>query len=141
MAANPPEPVDEPPAPPAEPAGDGDALLTWDGPAQAAPAAEPADGPPAEAAPPAQLCPSCRSPRLGTEDYCADCGWVFPNEPAPAADPPAPATRINDRYELGERVGRRGPVERFRGRGFVSTADEPIPVVLLRAPVAPPAAP
>src|SRR5262249_38160450 len=47
-------------------------------------------------------------------------------------------TRINERYELGVRIAHRGEVERFHGRGFVTTVDEPVPIILLRAPAAAP---
>jgi protein phosphatase len=117
-------------------------------------AAEPAaDGPPAEpvvpaeppppAAPAPQLCPHCQAPRQGTQEYCDDCGWIFPSAPAEAAPPaaaPAPTvTRINERYELCELIIQHGDFCRFRGRGFLSDTPEPLPLVILRAPAAQPA--
>jgi serine/threonine protein phosphatase PrpC len=139
MSPSPSDPVPDTTAPPAETAGEEDALLAWDGPAKL-PAAEPVDGDGAVAseAPAAPPCPSCQAPRTGSEEYCGDCGWVFASAPVPtnpAGDlPPPSATRITERYELGERLGKRGRVERYRGRGFITTADEPVPIVLLRAP-------
>ncbi len=79
-------------------------------------------------------CPVCQSPHIGKNPYCLDCGYYFsPNElsAAPAAAAPAgPAVRLQDRFEVGAKVGERRGVERFRGvdRG----AEPPAAVWIIR---------
>ena len=101
--------------------------------------------PPGPPAPP-QLCPSCQTPRKGSQPFCEDCGWMFgPNDPVPVngavpnpvASNPAPAnrpplgTRLKDRYEIQEQVGERSGVYRYRGLDHGS--GPPTPVVIVQA--------
>lgn len=105
--------------------------------AEAVPTVEPA--PP----PPPQPCPICATPRAGGS-YCDGCGYYFPPDAAPApvvVGAPvaevvpvaaAPAVRVRERYELGERVSERAGVERFRALDH-GAGPSPVPVVLVRA--------
>jgi serine/threonine protein phosphatase PrpC len=88
-------------------------------------------------APRPEFCPYCQAPRTGTEVYCANCGWIFPAPaPAPAAgsaDNAAP--RLHGRYELGERIGERGNVVRYRGLDHGANGGGPTTVIILRSPL------
>jgi PPM family protein phosphatase len=102
--------------------------------------------PPSPPAPP-QLCPSCQTPRKGTQPFCEDCGWMFgPNDPLPASNGPLPTpaasnpapvnrpalgTRLKERYEIQEQLSERSGVFRYRGLDHGSTP--PLPVVLVQA--------
>ncbi len=146
--------VDPPPAPPtaipvAEPiAGDAPEAVPVAEVVEAAPVAEPAEAPPpAFAAPPAIPCPVCQSPHVGKNPYCSDCGYYFSAEElsaaasgsaAPAA-PPAPAVRLQDRFEVGAKVSERQGVQRFRGLDHAATP--PAPVWVVRQPLPPSAEP
>ena len=81
----------------------------------AAPVAEPS-----AAAPAPQLCPYCQAARKGEQIYCDECGWIFPaaESAGTRASAPASASRLKDRYALGEKFGERGGVARFRGLDF-----------------------
>lgn len=115
-------------------------LPTWD------------ETPPPQAAPPAEAqsnampvataavepgCPHCRTPRNGPQEYCDNCGWLFPKEASTIPPPDEFPRRVNQQYELTGQIDQRGDVYRFRGRGFLSGDLAPLPVVLVRAPVAP----
>jgi serine/threonine protein phosphatase PrpC len=113
--------------------------------AEAPPAAVPLEAPAAEAAP-AVMCPVCGSPHKGSNPHCADCGYYFSPADlaggAPAAVPVAPAgpvLRLQDRFELGEKLSERQGVTRFRGVDLA--ASPPAPVVILRQELPPQAAP
>src|SRR5439155_1624078 len=82
-----------------------------------------------------ELCPFCQAPRSGEQVYCPECGWIFP-PPAPAAlGPSAPPAqlRLRDRYELGEPLGERGGVTRYRGLDHDADGSGPVPVIILRS--------
>jgi serine/threonine protein phosphatase PrpC/serine/threonine protein kinase len=93
------------------------------------------------AAPVAFPCPVCGSPRRGESPSCDDCGYYFSKadlvRAAAPSDPPPPAVRLQDRYELGERIGERGGVRRYRGLDHGDGSRPPVPVVILEqeAPV------
>jgi serine/threonine protein phosphatase PrpC len=135
------------PTPPEE-----EVLPTWDAPGAAPPEAVPVQPPPlpaaeAPAAPPAEPpapvaapapCPICDAPRAPGRTYCDSCGYIFPPDDGRAAVPAAAAAApvaavVRDRYELGERLGERLGVERYRGTDRTSGA----PVVIVRT-AAPP---
>jgi serine/threonine protein phosphatase PrpC len=103
--------------------------------APAAPARPPAAAEPS-APPAAILCPVCGSPRTGGHASCSDCGYYF--SPADlagrgaGASPPDPGVRLQDRFELRERVGERRGVVRFRGLDHGDGSRPPEPVVILR---------
>lgn len=99
--------------------------------------ATPEGGNPA-ASEPSACCPKCQFRSLTVQEYCINCGWIFATGEAPDKTTeivPPPSTRVNQRYELGELIARRGPLSRFRSRGFLANDPMPIPVVLLRSPV------
>jgi serine/threonine protein phosphatase PrpC len=98
-------------------------------------AAAPAQEPPA----PPQLCPYCQAPRSGDQEYCDNCGWVFP---PPSATPETAAplataatARLWERYELGIKLGGRGDLVRYRGLDYGRGGLEPVPVVLVQTPL------
>ncbi len=114
----------------------------------------------AEAAPPVeeaptlvetpQPCQACGAPRKDLLAYCHDCGWLFPaaGAAAPLAASSAltsrenPMTaitngRLQNRYELGDLVGERQGVARYRGVDHSSG----LGVVIVAAPLAAPALP
>ncbi len=85
-------------------------------------------------------CPVCGSARRGEMSCCDDCGYYFTaadlaaagdGECAPTtADPVAmPTARLQDRYELTERLGDRGLTVRYRGLDHGTTPPTPILVV------------
>jgi serine/threonine protein phosphatase PrpC/serine/threonine protein kinase len=81
------------------------------------------------------LCPVCNSPRQGNSLSCADCGYYFsPNDLAPrtstGAKTEAALVRLSERYELGELIGERHGVLRYRGVDHGSGS--PVPVVILK---------
>ena len=60
----------------------------------------------------------CGADNPGAEASCPDCGYYFSEAelagaPPPAAEP-APAVWLEERYELGEVIGERHGVTRFR---------------------------
>ncbi len=104
-----------------------------------------------EAAPPVkprELCPLCRSPRVGDAQFCFDCGLMFSAanppivEDAPAPPPVAavaaevPAARLADRYEVQEQVAVHGTVTRYHGLDH-GMSGEPTPIIILQAPAEP----
>jgi protein phosphatase len=110
-----------------------------------------ADGPPTaeiaipvlEPPPLPQLCPICSAPRKGEQSYCDDCGWMFPPDgpavavPLPAHNSPAaPTGRIQERYEVGELLGERDGLCRYRGLDYGADGPNPVPVIILRMVVA-----
>ena len=73
---------------------------------------------------PVPVCPVCALPRTACGVYCESCGFLFPSDAEPAAEPPlataaapAAAARIRGRYELGDALTQRGSVERFSSPG------------------------
>jgi protein phosphatase len=103
------------------------------------PMAEPVEAAPvAPAAPAAPAnCPFCGAPRVGNNTYCGDCGLIYPPAGAPAAAsattaPSGSPGALNNRYELGQQIGVRGSIERFRGTDRETGAA----VVILRGPQA-----
>jgi serine/threonine protein phosphatase PrpC len=123
--------------------------------AEAAPAGPPAPGAdggsavtaaePAPPAAPALCCPVCGSPHDGGGPLCLDCGYYFsPADLARAEGPAAaaePAGRLQDRFELGERLGEHAGVARFRGLDHGTGPGGPVPVVILRQELPPAALP
>jgi PPM family protein phosphatase len=103
----------------------------------AVPLAEPVA--PSDARPPAP-CPHCGAPRKGTQSYCDECGWIFPEgEAVPVATPAAAASgRLLDRYEIGVLISERGGIARFHGMDHAANGS-PVPVIIIRA-AAPPVA-
>jgi serine/threonine protein phosphatase PrpC len=134
--------------PPETAATEEEVVPTWDVPPPPAapapappPAAEPATADaPAETAPPLAPCPICDAPRAPGHTYCDSCGYHFPPgdgrdaRPAAAA-PAAPAAGVvvRDRFELGERLGERLGVERFRATDRTTGS----PVVVVRTALPP----
>lgn len=114
---------------PAEP--EEEVLPTWDTPAAptAAPPAEPISASEARPAP----CSQCGAPRKGSQSYCDECGWIFPEgEPATSNEPPTPpAGKIHDRYELGRLISERGEIARYHGLDQAADGT-PVPVVIVR---------
>jgi len=105
---------------------------------------------PALATPPSrpQPCPSCQTPRKGTQPYCDDCGWMFgPSDPVPvnglvpaaapakpvAANRPAAGARLKGRYEIQELLSERAGLNRYRGQDH--GAGQPVPVLIVHAAV------
>jgi serine/threonine protein phosphatase PrpC len=86
-------------------------------------------------APPPLLCPVCGSPRRGESPSCDDCGYYFSKadlaRAAAESAPPPPAVRLQGRYELGERIGERGGVCRYRGLDHGDGSRPAVPVVIL----------
>jgi serine/threonine protein phosphatase PrpC len=95
------------------------------------------ESPPKIAAVP-RLCPICQAPRRDNQGFCEDCGLVFPvDAEAPPQSPrvePVPNVRLKGRYELGQLLGQRGEVSRYRALDFGVCEASPVPVVVLRAP-------
>ncbi len=85
-----------------------------------------------------QLCPHCQSPRSDEQTYCDNCGWIFPPPSSQPAPSPEQETRLKNRYELGQRFGERGGLARYRGYDHGAGGPEPVPVILLRAPISQP---
>ncbi len=83
-------------------------------------------------------CPVCQSPYVGKNPYCLDCGYYFsPAELAVAsavpAEPPAPAVRLQERFEVGTKISERRGVERLRG---VDCGVKPsAPIWIIRQPL------
>jgi serine/threonine protein phosphatase PrpC len=91
---------------------------------------------------PAELCPSCQTPRKGSQAFCDECGWVFPVGGAPATATSVSAgktamssARLRDRYEVRELLGERGEVCRFHGLDHGDNGRTPSPVVIVRSPL------
>jgi serine/threonine protein phosphatase PrpC len=109
-------------------------------PEPAAPVTEP------EPAPVTLTCPVCGSSHLGKHDSCADCGYYFsPADlaagaagaasaaaPAAPATPAAPSVRLQDRFEVHDKISERLGVVRFRGLDWGSPGGTPVPVVILK---------
>jgi serine/threonine protein phosphatase PrpC len=86
--------------------------------------------PPVDEAATPESCPCCGTLRKAKQNYCDDCGWMFPanGTPVRAAESPSlspsrepampvqPQTRLKNRYELGALVSERQGVRRYRGR-------------------------
>jgi len=86
--------------------------------------------------PAAQRCPYCQALRTGTEVYCAECGWIFPTtEPSEVVLAQSAEARVKGRYQLGQQLGIRGDVSRYRGTDTGLTGTEAVPVVILQSPV------
>ncbi len=105
----------------------------------AQPVAEP-EATPSAAPPP---CPCCAAPRTPGQSYCGDCGFIFPTDEASPLLAAAPAsattvaTRLQERYELLDRLGERGGVEHYRGTDHGAEA-VPVSVLIVRAATPPP---
>jgi len=125
--------------------------------ADSAPVAELAEPPAPPPAPTKITCPSCGTVSPLSDDFCGDCGYYFSAsdraaasavaQPGATAAPvvapaPAPAAslRVQDRYELVEKVSEWAGVERFRaldhGEGGPAVA-----VTVIRQPLPEPAPP
>jgi len=125
-----------PPAPPAPPKPAAPPAAARPAPAAAPPAPKPAAPvaaiPPKAAGP--QICAVCKSPRAGAEDFCMNCGCVWPAPgSAAAAGATAAGTLLKGRYELGGLIKEYGGVSRNKGtdRGGATAQ----PVVIIHAPV------
>jgi serine/threonine protein phosphatase PrpC len=86
----------------------------------------------------AALCPICQAPRTATDAYCDNCGLVFPPDEPPSSAPPpaespAPPRLLAGRYQLGQRLGERGGILRYRGVDHGAGLPEGQPVVILQA--------
>lgn len=83
-------------------------------------------------------CPLCKYPRKNASPYCEDCGFTFPPDAVgtkTATASPAPTARIKGRYTLGESLGERCGIARFRGFDHgANGSTTPVPVMILRAP-------
>jgi serine/threonine protein phosphatase PrpC len=96
-----------------------------------------------EAARPAILCPVCSAARKGDSLSCDDCGYYFSSAdlarsaaaPPAASDPPAPAARLKDRFEVREQISERSGVTRYRGLDLGDGSAPPVPVVIVRQAV------
>jgi protein phosphatase len=87
-------------------------------------------------------CPVCNSARVPGCASCADCGFHFPGATSRSTrNTPVTAVRIKQRYELGELLGERGNVSRFRCRDLGLSGSDNVPVILVRQPSVPQAAP
>jgi len=79
------------------------------------------------------LCPVCQSPHNGKSPSCSECGYYFTDAELAAAaspaSPPAPAARLQERFEIGARVSERQGVERFRGLDHASSPPTPIWII------------
>jgi PPM family protein phosphatase len=119
-------------------------------PAPSRPAAPPVTLP-AEAPPAAgpQLCPSCQTPRKGTQAFCDDCGWMFGNTPPPSpvrsagasvpfssftAEPVMPGKRIKQRFEIAQKISEKPGLCRYRGWDY-GQGGQPVAVFIVEAPV------
>jgi protein phosphatase len=140
-------------APPEAPPADGPAPAAAPTPvAEAVPAAE--EPPPAAEAEPVVAtpvaepvaavpalppCPICGAPRTAVQEHCDSCGYIFPHDiglaatPAAAVAAPAAPVVVRERYQLQQRLGERGGVERFRGVDRTTGAA----VVVVRLPLPP----
>jgi protein phosphatase len=86
-----------------------------------------------EPAAPPEPCAICGTMRSGSSQYCFDCGYMFPVEPArpKAVKAAASATgRLAQRYELVEQLSQRGPVTRWKGIDHHDGT--PVPVILVQ---------
>ncbi len=138
-----------------------DVLPAWDSPEAAIPLAGPVEAMPLETAQPAEelvtaappppstiACPICGSSNALDRGDCFDCGYHF--SPADleraragnaAAGPdtipyaiPLPADapiRLQDRFELGEKISERCGVVRYRGLDYGDGSSPPVPVIIL----------
>jgi protein phosphatase len=112
--------------------------------AEPAPPAEPPLAEPAPAAP--ITCPVCGTVNPRAEPSCNDCGYYFseadlkPDAGAPAAAADTPPPHLQNRYELLEMTSERQGVQRWRGLDHAD-AGLPVPVVIVRQALPPPAEP
>jgi serine/threonine protein phosphatase PrpC len=83
-----------------------------------------------------QLCPHCQAPRLGSQIYCAECGWIFPPPSAAAAQPVATvsAPPLKGRYQLGRRLGEYGDLVRYRGLDTGLDGTQAVSILILQTP-------
>ncbi len=89
------------------------------------------------------VCPVCRTSNPTGQPYCSDCGYHFsPADLAGHAAPSAaaPAGRVQDRYELQERVSERWGVERFKAIDHGTNPPSPVVVIRQALPSVTPAA-
>jgi serine/threonine protein phosphatase PrpC len=88
---------------------------------------------------PPRLCSACQAVR-GADIYCDSCGFLFPPEENVRTndDPPrgtTPGPRLMGRFEMAAKLGERCGIERFRGLDHGGGSDQPIPVIIVRAPL------
>jgi len=79
-------------------------------------------------------CPFCQAARVADVNYCADCGFIFPDDSAPATQAVPPGL-IGGRYRLLDRIVERAGVERFRAED-IDNLESPIHVIIVRQLVA-----
>ena len=110
-------------------------------PPEATPVEPVAEVPAAPPVAPAAPCPVCGSDRIPGQISCHDCGFHFPeDEPAgtaapavaAAAVPAGPVLRVKERYELGDLIGERRGVSRYRGRDLGLSGTDNVPVIVVR---------
>jgi len=84
---------------------------------------------------PPLVCAGCNSSRGVEETFCPECGYLFPDAAsAIATTPPLPQAGeiVGGRYQIGELIGQRGPVLRFRGCDLGPNQTSRIPIVIVR---------
>jgi len=84
-------------------------------------------------------CPACTAPRKGQQDYCDDCGFMYPAPGSQSSVRVAlgvkakanimPGMSLNNRYEIGEKIGERGGVARYRGTDHGNGQARPVIIV------------
>jgi serine/threonine protein phosphatase PrpC len=124
-------PVEAEDAPLAEPVAADEAAQEHGGLEEEAPPGS-AEAPPAA---PALACPVCTAPNPNAQPSCADCGYYFSEAELAGASAvpvavPVAAARLQERYELGEKISERSGVVRYRGVDH-GTGTPPRPVVIV----------
>lgn len=86
-------------------------------------------------------CPACGASRKGKQDYCDDCGYMYPAPGSQSSVRVAlgikskgsvmPGTSLNNRYEVGDKLSERGGLSRYRG--FDHGSGQPRPVIIVTA--------
>ena len=121
-----------PPAPPKPAPAPAPAAAKPAAPAAPKPAAPVAAIPPKPAAGP-QICNVCKSPRTGTEEFCVNCGCVWPAPGSAAASASAAGALIKERYQLGALIKEYGGVSRNKGTDRGNGGSQP--VVIIHQPI------
>ena len=77
--------------------------------------------------------------RSSSDSFCAECGYLFPEAgdagSAEVPTQPQAGEDVGGRYQIGEFLGKRGTLLRFRGRDLGNDRSNSIPVMILRQPV------
>src|SRR3954451_1221281 len=93
----------------------------------------PAPLPVPELAPAPVTCSQCGATRVGEDQYCGDCGFIFANEAAGPVASNVPDGLIAGRFRLTQLLSERDDVARFGGHDE-GVGGEPIPVIVVRQP-------